>query len=481
MASIMVSSETGMKMIPDSLNILVIDDNEVDRMNVQRLLDGEGVKAVVHSAEDCFSGIAKLKSGKFDCVLIDHKLPDATGVEVLEKIREINKANIPLILLTGMGDEQLAVEVMKKGASDYLSKNKLNGKALARSIGNAIQFRSFGEKVIAAELALFDSEKSYRTIVETVSDVIFRLGPDQKVEFINPAIRFFGYDPHELVGHFVEEFLDLPSSDQELISRIATREVGPLATSNLVVNIKVSGNSVLGEKARPIPVLLDAFGLWDVSDEEVFKNEVEKNFLGTLCIARNIMEIKQVEEELLETQHRLMEVVNELKELATLDGLTGIGNRRYFDDHAEKEWKRAQRDKQPFTVVMIDLDCFKSYNDTYGHQKGDACLKEVAAVVQRAVKRPADLAARYGGEEFVLIFPETSGEVGYRLAEQLRLQVMDLKLKHENNRDEKWVTISLGVASGIAEPGKLFSDLLSQADKAMYNAKRSGRNRTIVF
>jgi diguanylate cyclase (GGDEF)-like protein len=164
-----------------------------------------------------------------------------------------------------------------------------------------------------------------------------------------------------------------------------------------------------------------------------------------------------------------------------LDGLTGIGNQRYFDDHAEKEWKRAQRDKQPFTVVMIDLDCFKSYNDTYGHQKGDACLKEVAAVVQRAVKRPADLAARYGGEEFVLIFPETSGEVGYRLAEQLRLQVMDLKLKHVNNRDERWVTISLGVASGIAEPGKLFSDLLSQADKAMYNAKRSGRNRTIVF
>ena len=106
----------------DCLDILVIDDDEVDRMNVQHLLDKEGVKAVVHEASDCKSGIEKMKSREIDCVLIDYRLPDANGVEVLEKLTEVNRNNVPLILLTGMGGELLVAEAMKKGASDYLPK-----------------------------------------------------------------------------------------------------------------------------------------------------------------------------------------------------------------------------------------------------------------------------------------------------------------------------------------------------------------------
>lgn len=472
---------TKMENIKDNLNILIIDDDELDRLHVRRLLDGDGANMVIDEATNCSSALEKMKLNKFDCVLVDYHLPDASGLEVLEELRKVDQDNAPYILLTGMGDEQLATEAMKKGASDYLSKNKLDEKNLLRSIRNAIQVRSFEKKVCAAELALAESEKSYRTIVETVSDIIFRLGPDQKIEFVNPAIRLFGYDPGELVGQSVDKFLDVSSNDQELISKIATQEVGPLATSNLEVNIKVVRGSVPGENPRPIPVLLDAFGLWDVSDEEVFKNNVDKNFLGTLCIARNIMEIKAVQEELLETQSRLMEAVEELKKLSTLDGLTGIGNRRFFDEYSEKEWKRAQRDQNSFSVVMIDLDCFKFYNDTYGHQRGDACLKEVAEVIKNAMKRPADMAARYGGEEFVLVLPETNEKGAVRLAEKLRQQVMDLKLEHENNSCANEVTISLGVATGIPKPGKLFSDLLAQADKALFQAKRSGRNRTLFF
>ena len=465
----------------DCLDILVIDDDEVDRMNVQHLLDKEGVKAVVHEASDCKSGIEKMKSREIDCVLIDYRLPDANGVEVLEKLTEVNRNNVPLILLTGMGDELLVAEAMKKGASDYLPKKGLDGKTLAHSIRNSIQVGSFEKKVPAVENALAESEKSYRTIVETVSDVIFRLGPDQKIEFINPAIRFFGYEPSELVGQSIEKFVDMGSTDKETIAKIATQGVGPLSTSNLEVKFKFARESILGETTKPVPVLLDAFGLWDISDEQVFKNEVEKNFLGTLCIARNIMEIKAVEEELLQTQCRLMQAVENLKELSTTDGLTEISNRRFFDEYSEKERKRAQRDKKPFAVIMIDLDCFKSYNDTYGHQRGDACLKKVAGVIKGAMKRPADLAARYGGEEFVLVLPETDKDGACKLAEQLRQEVINLKEEHQNNTSGKWVTISLGAATEIAEPGKSFSDLLAKADKALYEAKGSGRNRTSFF
>ncbi len=254
-----------------------------------------------------------------------------------------------------------------------------------------------------------------------------------------------------------------------------------MSTSNLEVNLKIGRESICEENSRSVPVLLDAFGLWDVTDEQVFKNDVDKIFLGTLCIARNIMEIKAVQEELLQTQNCLMDAVAELKELSTMDGLTGIANRRFFDEYSEKEWKRAQRDKQSFTVVMIDLDNFKSYNDTYGHQQGDLCLKKVSSVIKNAMKRPADLVARYGGEEFVLILPETDMEGAYKLAEQLRQDVMNLNLEHSNNNCGKVVTISLGAATGTADPEKAFTELLSNADKALYKAKDSGRNRTVTF
>ena len=465
----------------DCLDILIIDDDEVDRMNVQYLLGKEDIEVIIHEASDCHSGIEKLKLNNIDCVLIDYQLPGTTGLEVLEKILAVNQQKIPLILLTGMGNEQLASEVMKKGASDYLSKNGLNGKTLVKSMRNAIQVRSYEKKVQAAEKALTEREQSYRTIVETVSDVIFRLGPDEKIEFINPAIRFFGYEPEELIGHTIEKFVNADSIGPEGLAKISTRHVGPMATSNLEVHFNVARESVMGEQIRPVPVLLDAFGLWDVTDEEVFKNIAEKTFLGTLCIARNIMEVKEVQDELLKTQNKLMTAIEELKALSTKDGLTEIANRRFFDEYSEKEWKRAQRDKQDFSVIMIDLDNFKSYNDTYGHQQGDACLKKVAKVIERAMKRPADLAARYGGEEFALILPETDENGAFSIAERLRQQILDLKLEHKGNTCENWVTISLGVATKTAEPGKSFFNLLNKADKELYTAKKSGRNKISSF
>ncbi|MBT5869306.1 MAG: diguanylate cyclase [Nitrospinaceae bacterium] len=461
----------------DCWNILIIDDDEVDRMNIQHLLDGEGVKAVVHEASTCSAGMEKLTSQSFDCVLIDYRLPDATGLEVMEQIVAVDDI-VPMILLTGMGGEQLVAEVMKKGATDYLSKNQLNGAMLVHSIRGAVRVRNLKRKACDAENALAESEKTYRTIVETVSDIIFRLGPDRKIEFVNPAIRFFGYEPADMVGRSISEFFCVGDGDDEVIAKIATQAVGPLATRNLEVSLKVGLEPILDEEVKPIPVLLDAFGLWDVSDEHVFKNDVEKKFLGTLCIARNIMELKAVEEELLQTQHRLMNAVTELKELSTLDGLTEIANRRFFDEYSEKEWKRAQREKHSFSVVMIDLDCFKAYNDAYGHQQGDVCLKKVAEVIKNSMKRPADFAARYGGEEFVLILPETNEEGAGELAEKLRNDVMNLNLEHPDNSCENRVTISLGIASDTADPEKQFSDLLAQADKALYRAKNKGRNQT---
>jgi diguanylate cyclase (GGDEF)-like protein/PAS domain S-box-containing protein len=434
----------------EPLNILMIDDDEDDRMLVRRLFAKTKLKVNLEEANDCKGGVEKNKTQDFDCVLIDYHLPDAKGIEIIEQLREVDEKETPLIVLTGMGSESLVTEVMKKGAADYVSKNGLNGEVLERSVRNAVKIHQLQRQAKVAERALLEREKQYRTIIETVSDIIIRLDVNKKIEFVNPAIRFFGYEPSEMVGQPIEKFVEKVEGvdyHDDLTSQIATRGVGPMATTNLEVSFLVERNSTLWEQKKSVPVLMDAFGLWDAPEEVVFKRGSEKNFLGTLCIARNITEVKAMEQELLNAQARLIGAVEELKELATKDALTGIANRRFFDEYLEKEWKRAQRDQYPFSIVMIDLDFFKPYNDTYGHQKGDSCLKEVATVIDEAMKRPADMAARYGGEEFALILPETNSEGAVSLAEGLRKSIYDLNLEHKNSPCEPRVTVSLGVAT----------------------------------
>ena len=466
------------------LKILLIDGDEAGRENVKHLLKKSNLNVNLNEAGDCNLGIEIIKAQEFDCILVDYHLPDAKGIEVIDQIREVNTDRVPVIVLAGMGSEKMAVEVLKKGAADYVSKNELNSEVLKRSITNAVQIHQFQQKASAAERALLEREKQYRTIVETVSDIIIRLDVKGKIEFVNPAIRFLGYEPSEIVGQHIEKFVKKVEGvdyHDGLISQITTRGVGLMATNNLEVEFLVKQESPLWEENKFIPVLMDAFGLWDVSDEMAFKGIGEKNFLGTLCIARNITELKAMEEELLGAQSRLIDLVEELKELATKDALTGIANRRFFDEYLQKEWKRAQRDRNVFSLVMIDLDFFKSYNDTYGHQKGDDCLKKVANVIEAAMKRPADMAARFGGEEFVLVLPETSFKGAMRLSEELRKSIFDLNLEHKLNPKASRVTISLGVATTLADKEGCFKNLISNADKALYTAKNNGRNQVCSF
>ena len=165
----------------ESLNILVIDDDETDVMNVRHLIAKTKLKVNVEVAIDCKEGVEKIKTQDFDCALMDYHLPDAKGLEVIERLREADEKEIPLIVLTGMGSESLATEVMKKGAADYVSKNGLNEEVLERSIRNAVQIHQLQRQAKVAESALLEREKQYRTIIETVSDIIIRLDVDKKL------------------------------------------------------------------------------------------------------------------------------------------------------------------------------------------------------------------------------------------------------------------------------------------------------------
>jgi diguanylate cyclase (GGDEF)-like protein len=215
--------------------------------------------------------------------------------------------------------------------------------------------------------------------------------------------------------------------------------------------------------------------------------------LGSIFVAvfftlliRLLKQREKAEQQLLQMNEQLMESVAqrteeleaanvELQIMAMMDGLTGIANRRYFDDYYERSWRTAIRLGKPISVIMADIDWFKKYNDAYGHQTGDDCLRQVAVTMRSQTKRAADFVARYGGEEFIVVLPAADRDGAAKFAERVRQQVEMLAIEHSQSPYGR-VTISLGVAS--VEP-RMDDDpllLVEAADKALYEAKNAGKN-----
>jgi diguanylate cyclase (GGDEF)-like protein len=178
---------------------------------------------------------------------------------------------------------------------------------------------------------------------------------------------------------------------------------------------------------------------------------------------------------------KLNEAYELIRSQAVTDDLTGIPNRRSFLDRMLTEFNRSRRNKYSLSVIMIDIDHFKSYNDTYGHECGDECLREVALAIQKTLKRPSDFCARYGGEEFIIVLPDTTQEGAMFIAEAIRTAVKDLGIPHEKSSSTGMVSISLGVATADNNVSISYEDLIRQSDKALYLAKENGRNRVEVY
>lgn len=173
------------------------------------------------------------------------------------------------------------------------------------------------------------------------------------------------------------------------------------------------------------------------------------------------------------------DVHERLKSLSLTDALTGLYNRRHVDGYLQQVWQRAAHDGDDVSVVMLDVDHFKRYNDRYGHPAGDACLAKVAEVMATSLRRPADLVARFGGEEFIAVLPQTSGPLARQAAERIRAAVQALAIPHADSETAPVVTVSLGVACLRAGPGIAERAVVAAADSALYQAKQQGRNRVV--
>ncbi len=193
----------------------------------------------------------------------------------------------------------------------------------------------------------------------------------------------------------------------------------------------------------------------------------------TIVAMERIYDMRQ---KLYNTQKKLLELNKDLERLSYFDELTGLANRRSFDQTLDKQFRLSRRSKLPLSLVICDIDFFKLYNDSYGHQMGDDCLAIVAQAIGAAMTRPMDTACRYGGEEFTVILPETDITGAGQMAERMRMAVLDKKIPHSGSKVNDCVSLSLGVACHTGQ-FQTVDDLLKAADDALYSAKENGRNR----
>ncbi|AFZ25473.1 diguanylate cyclase (GGDEF) domain-containing protein [Cylindrospermum stagnale PCC 7417] len=210
-----------------------------------------------------------------------------------------------------------------------------------------------------------------------------------------------------------------------------------------------------------------------VKNQLIIRQQQQQLIIQNQQLQQEICERKRAEEALVLANHQL-------NLFALLDGLTGVANRRKFDEFFGLEWQQLFREKLPLSLLLCDVDFFKKYNDTYGHLAGDHCLQQVAKTIALSVKHPADLVARYGGEEFAVILSNTNSNGAMYVAEVIRKEVHNLQIPHAQSRVDEYVTLSIGVTTIVPNLDISPDTLIAIADKALYAAKAQGRNRIVA-
>jgi len=335
----------------------------------------------------------------------------------------------------------------------------------------AANFNNMAAQIRKRDAELRESEQQYRSLVNNVSIGIYRRGSnsDKPLLQVNPALaKILGYKSvDDLISNSLRQLY------QQHDVSIKQKEINGVITSIEIALKKKDGT--------PIWCSITDTGQYDETGEVKWFDGVVEDITERKQAEKALRHShEELEKRVEERTHELVMLNKELEKLSLSDGLTGIANRRYFDDILALEWQRANRQNLKLGLIMLDIDYFKVFNDTYGHLAGDECLKLVAAVLKPLTKRPYDLAARFGGEEFAIILPCTNEQGVFSVGERLRLNVERLAIKHEKSLVSNFVTISVGGAALIPDLGKDPQVLIGAADKALYRAKQQGRNQTIM-
>ncbi|MBR0783961.1 sensor domain-containing diguanylate cyclase [Bradyrhizobium iriomotense] len=299
--------------------------------------------------------------------------------------------------------------------------------------------------------ALIAKEANFRLLAEQSSDMVTRIGLDNRLLYVSPScVRITGWSADELLA--TSALAGIHADDMERVEQAITAlKNGEAEEARFVYRQRHRDKGeIWAEAALHVTLAADS-------------GEID----GVVAVVRDMTEQKDLQDK--------------LASLATTDGLTGLANRRAFDERLTDEWARARRDGTQLSLLLIDVDHFKKFNDHYGHLAGDGCLRALSRILSAHARRPADLAARYGGEEFALLLPNTGPDGCAELAEAIRRALHDLAMLHAQNPPSRLVTVSMGAAASFpSETSADSSTLVAAADRALYTAKDSGRDRLVM-
>ncbi|MBR0723432.1 sensor domain-containing diguanylate cyclase [Bradyrhizobium manausense] len=297
---------------------------------------------------------------------------------------------------------------------------------------------------------LVAKEANFRLLAEQSSDMVTRIGLDNRLLYVSPScVRITGWSAEELLD--TSALAGIHPDDMERVEQaIAALKRGEAEEARFVYRQRHRDKGeIWAEAALHVTLASDS-------------GEID----GVVAVIRDMTEQKDLQDK--------------LASLATTDGLTGLANRRAFDERLADEWARARRDGTQLSLLLIDVDHFKKFNDHYGHLAGDGCLRALGRILSATARRPADLAARYGGEEFAVLLPNTGPDGCAEVGEGIRQALHDLAMLHAQNPPSRLVTVSVGAATGLPSQVTDSSTLVAAADRALYTAKDSGRDRLVM-
>lgn len=496
-----------------NLKLLLIEDEIADADWIREILIEENFLALeLKHVTRLGEALEVLAQDIFDAILLDLSLPDSQGIESLTQVKQ-KAPDSPIVVLTALNDQNTAIQLVRDGAQDYLVKGRFEAELLIRSICYAIERQrtevtlrqqALMKKMLdrirqslnltdilsntVAEVRQFlktDRVLIYRCESGTSGEIIAEsIEPNSavksnEIQFICDLTNFFIADsklPDSSYFQAIEDVVTIPQLDAYTLAENRIRSI---------LTLPVWRNPALEYCDEPL-VLKENDPTKKLKNDQLWGMLVAHNF--TTPRKWLDWEIEFLEQ--LTTQvtiaiqqselHLQLKIANKkLERLAISDGLTNVANRRYFDRALKNEWQRLAREQKLLSLILCDIDCFKLYNDTYGHPAGDECLQKVAQTLQESTRRPADLVARYGGEEFAIILPDTNANGALFIANKIRQQLTDLQIPHRESCVTKYVTLSIGIATQLPRWDADPYSLLKIADNALYQAKQQGRNQIV--
>jgi diguanylate cyclase (GGDEF)-like protein/PAS domain S-box-containing protein len=432
--------------------ILIVDDTPTNIDLLRQILRKYQMELFFASSGETALRLApKIKP---DLILMDVMMPGIDGFETCRSLkREAMFEEVPIIFITALDDTAALEKSFEAGGVDFISK-PFRQEEVVRRVQTHLQIRNLmrerGQQIqklqeLNDKLAL--SEALNRTIVDSAADGIVSVDLDGTIiSFNHAAERIFGSNGKQSIGQNINTFIrsaEVQNSSVNLLEQLLNVEHDSNA-----VGIRHDGNL--------FPVYI-----------AVSKVQISGEVKFFTAIVRDISREKSMEEE--------------LQRLAWVDCLTGVGNRRSFDDRLRQEWKRASESNRPLGLLIYDIDHFKYYNDSFGHWAGDECLRTVSAAISKVMDGADAFVGRYGGDEFVIILPGADADAAEKHAETIRTAIEKLAIPHAEFAPSDNITLSIGVASTI--PGVVVDvpeKLVKLADEGLYKAKAFGRNKAVL-